>query len=76
MADDERRARAEARRARLVVRKSRLQELEDDLSPLRGVEALSLVYRLTREAWALSGRQEPGYSRRETPCRFVSRQST
>ncbi len=69
----DRRARAEARRARVILRKSRLQATEEDLTPVRGVEAVSLVHRLTREAWSLSGMPEPSYTRAETPWRFVPR---
>lgn len=71
MAEAGRRARAEVRRSRMVLRKSRLQPVEQDLSPLRGAEAVSLVYRLTRESWSLAGREEPAYTRGETPWRFV-----
>jgi hypothetical protein len=71
MPDSDRRARAVARQARVVLRKSRLQATEEDLSPVWGAEAVSLVYRLSREAWSLSGMEEPSYSRPETPCRFV-----
>ena len=34
----------------MIVRKSRLQRLEDDLSPLRGLEALALVDTKLEEA--------------------------
>jgi hypothetical protein len=73
MSDSDRRARAEARRSRTILRKSRLQATEEDLSPVRGAEAVSLVYRLTREAWSLAGMEEPSYTRQETPWRFVPR---
>ena len=71
--DAERRRRADARRGRITLRKSHLQTLEADLSPVRGAEALSLVTRLTRESWAMAGLPEPTYSRAQTPCRFVPR---
>jgi hypothetical protein len=71
MADADRRARAEARRTRVTLRKSQLRSREDDLCPIHGPEAVSLVYRLTRESWSLSGLPEPDYSRRDTPWRFV-----
>jgi hypothetical protein len=57
----------------VTLRKSRLQVTEEDISPVRGVEAVSLVSRLTREAWSLSGIEAPSYARRETPWRFVPR---
>ena len=56
-----------------MLRKSRLGPTEEDLSPVRGAEAVSLVYRLSREAWSLAGLEEPTYTRRETPWRFVPR---
>jgi hypothetical protein len=75
MAQADRQARAEARRGRVVLRKSSLQAVEEDLSPVRGAEAISLGYRLTREAWSLSGQEEPVYTRRETSWRFVPRKA-
>lgn len=71
MSDTERRLRAERRRERAVLHRLRLGETEPDLSPIRGVEAISLVTQLTRESWSLSGRPWPEYSRAETPYRFV-----
>jgi hypothetical protein len=59
-----------------MLRKSRLGPTEEDLSPLRGAEAVSLVYRLSLEAWSLAGLEEPTYTRRETPWRFVPRPPT
>jgi hypothetical protein len=59
----------------VTLRTSRLHAAEEDLSPVRGAEAVSLVHRLTREAWSLSGMEEPSYTRRETPWRFVPRVS-
>jgi hypothetical protein len=69
--DDERRMRAEARRTRVILRKTVLQSREEDLSPVHGAEALSLVHRLTLESWALAGQEVPRYSRASTPYRFV-----
>lgn len=71
MSSSERRARAEARRARVVLRKSRLQATEADLSPVLGAEAVALACLLTHEAWSLAGLEEPSYTRPETPYRFV-----
>jgi hypothetical protein len=59
-----------------MLRKSRLGPTEEDLSPVRGAEAVSLVYRLSREAWSRAGLEEPTYTRRETPWRFVPRPPT
>jgi hypothetical protein len=69
--DDERRARAAARRLRAVLRKSTLQAREHDFDPIHGPSALSLVTRLTDESWSLSGLPWPSYSRQETPYRFI-----
>jgi hypothetical protein len=74
--DDARRARADARRRRATLRKATLQSVEEDLSPLRGAEALSLVDRLTVECWSLAGRPLPTYRREEIPVRFVPRRLT
>lgn len=71
MSDAARRERAEARRARAVLRKSRLGPFEADLSPVSGAEALSLVHRFTVESWALSRREQPTYTRDQIPWRFV-----
>lgn len=71
MSDDDRRARAEARRLSAVLRKGTLQAREHDFDPVSGPAALSLVTRLTDESWSLSGLPWPSYSRREVPLRFV-----
>lgn len=71
MSELAREARAAARRARMTLTKSALGPDEADLDPIRGAEAMSLVHRLTRESWALSGLPEPNYSRDQIPCRFV-----
>lgn len=71
MADLDRRARAEARGTRALLRRTSLQSTEADLSPLRGPEAVSLVHRLTLESWSLAGRSQPDYLRQAIPCRFV-----
>jgi hypothetical protein len=74
--DDERRHRAMVRQSRMILRKTVLQAQEEDLSPVYGAEALSLVHRLTQESWALSGRVLPGYTREQTPYRFVLGRTT
>lgn len=71
MSEAGRRARAQGRQARAILRKTRLQAEEADLSPIRGAEAISLLSRLTREGWELAGLDEPTYTRDEIPCRFV-----
>ena len=70
MEDDGRRARAESRRGKIVLRKTSLSD-DVDQEPVLGEEALSLVTRLTRESWSLAGLEEPAYSRRQIPCRTV-----
>ena len=71
MSDDERKARAEARRLRAVLRKGTLGEREHDFDPVFGAAAIALVTRLSEESWALAGLPWPSYTRREIPCRFV-----
>lgn len=63
-------ARAAARRATMVVRKTRLGE-ELDFTPVAGPEALSLVTRLTLECWAMRGEPCPPLDRRTLRVRFV-----
>lgn len=71
--DADRKARAEARRVRATIVRTRLGPEEANLD-VRGADALSLVTRLTRAAWALRGTALPLYSRAEIPCRFVPRE--
>jgi len=73
--DEERRARAAARSGRLILHKTSLQSRETDLSPIRGIEALSLATRLSFTSWRLAGKPMPAYSRHATPIRFVPRGS-
>jgi hypothetical protein len=56
-----------------VLHRTQLEPRERDLHPVRGAEALSLVTILTREAWTLSGRPWPTYTRAEIPIEFVRR---
>lgn len=65
-----RRARAETRRRLVVLRRTNLREAED-LSPVSGPEAVSLVHRLTLESWSLSRAEQPAYDRQNIPCSFV-----
>jgi hypothetical protein len=73
MAEADRRARALARATRAVLHRTRLQDREHDLDPIRGPEAVSLVDRLTRESWSAAGLPYPTYERSEIPVRFVPR---
>ena len=71
MSDADRSSRAQARRGRATLRKSLLQRLEDDLTPINGAEGVALVRRLTAEAWSLAGLEVPSYTRDRIPWRFV-----
>jgi hypothetical protein len=75
MGDSERRRRAELRRGRATLYKSRLTSSHEDPTPIFGAEAVALVQRLTAESWSLSGQAIPAYSRAQTPWRFVPRRS-
>ncbi len=66
----DRQTRAEERRQRAVLRKTSLGA-EDDLAPVRGEEAISLVHQLTLTSWSFTGRPLPQYRRADIPCRFV-----
>lgn len=70
---DDRRARAEARRRRALIRKGTLGAPEADFDPVTGPAAISLLTRLSDESWSLTGQPWPSYSRQEIPCRFVPR---
>ena len=70
VSDVGRRQRAEVRRARATLHKTRLSE-ERDPTPVFGSEAVSLVLHLTRESYALAGLDEPNYTRDHIPYRFV-----
>lgn len=70
----ERAARAEARRS-WPIRKYRLgEEPDEDLSSTTTArERLQMMWPLTVETWALSGRPIPDYPRHQTPVRVVRR---
>ena len=70
-ARDERRRRAEERRQRAVLHRTTLRAHEEDLDPVTGAAAISLLSQLTRESWRTAGLDVPSYSRQETPYRFV-----
>lgn len=69
--DRAREQRAAERRTRARLHRSRLQEVEADLDPVAGPEAVSLVAELTRRSWSLGGKELPRYERSSIPCRFV-----
>jgi hypothetical protein len=71
MEDAKRRGRAAARMGRAILHRTHLGDIEPDLTPLAGAEAISLLMALSRESWSLTGRELPTYARREIPCRAV-----
>ena len=68
---DPRLERARERRKIAVLAKGRIRTGEQDLHPVRGEEAISLLTRLTEEIWSISGLPRPTYSRTQIPCRFL-----
>jgi hypothetical protein len=60
----------------MTLRKGRVGEPEVDLSPVFGVEAISLVYRLTRTSYSLADHPPTTYPRERIPCRFVRRRAS
>lgn len=71
MEDLDRKRRAAQRRQTASLHRASLGALEPDASPLFGLAAISLVQQLTRECWALAGKETPAYTRTDTPVRFV-----
>jgi hypothetical protein len=76
MEDLDRKLRAARRRQTASLNRVSLGGTEQDLSPLFGLSAISLVQQLTRQCWALAGKETPAYSRTETPVRFVPARRT
>lgn len=75
MSEADRARRAELRRQTAVLRRTRLTAREEDLDPVDGSAALSLVTVLTRESWSATGEPLPQYAREEIPVRFVPRRA-
>ncbi|AKU95975.1 hypothetical protein AKJ09_02639 [Labilithrix luteola] len=73
MSAEDRAARAAARRHLATVRKTRLHRVEDDLDPIDGEGAITLLTALSRESWSATGAPLPTYARHEIPVRFVPR---
>jgi hypothetical protein len=71
-ADDARRARAAARR-QWPIRGYRLgEEPGEDLSATTtAAERMAMVWRLSLDAWAMTGRPLPNYRREDTPGRVI-----
>lgn len=55
----------------MLIRKTSLDAIGEDVSPVSGADAVALVHRLTQESWALAGRAFPTYRRADIPVRFV-----
>ncbi len=68
---DERRRRAEERRAKMTVRRTSLEAGEEDLNPVFGEDAISLLTQLSRESFQMTGAAMPSYGRDAIPCVFV-----
>jgi len=69
--DQDLEARAAAR-GNWPVRVYRLgEEPEDDLSETTPEQRLAMIWELSVDAWTLSGRPFPEYSRAETPVRVI-----
>ncbi len=68
--------RAQARRARMTLRKARLGDPDVDLNPVFGEAAVGLVHRLTLMSYSLAGKPLPVLPRPELPYRFVRRERT
>jgi hypothetical protein len=67
-----RRARAEARRNRPVRRFEVGLEPNDDLSgTTTAAERMGMVWRLSLDAWAMTGKQLPDYPREQIPGRVI-----
>jgi hypothetical protein len=71
MSDADRSARARTRQGRALLRKTRLQSSEADLTPINGADAVALVRQLTAESWSLAGLETLSYTRDRIPWRFV-----
>jgi hypothetical protein len=71
--DAERRSRAAERRGRVSVRVTTTDDETDIVPPIKGLEAMSLAARITRDAWNLAGHPWPDYDRRNIPVRVIGR---
>jgi hypothetical protein len=70
---DAREKRARARGSWPVVRADLSSQPEADLSSLSMSERLALVWQLTLDAWAMTGREIPAYERSQMPGTVVRR---
>jgi hypothetical protein len=70
--DAERAARAAARRSWPVRRCALGEEPTEDLSATTtAAERIAMVWQLTLDAWAMSGRPIPDYPREQAPVRVI-----
>jgi hypothetical protein len=76
MSDLGRKLRAARRRKTAILNRASLKVTEQDLTPISGVAAISLVRQLAQECWALGGQQAPEYSRDEIPIKFLPNRPT
>ena len=70
MSDDERQARAEARRARVVIRRTVLGRDDEGLEGMPG-ERVALAFALTRASWAMTGKPWPAAGTGRAIVRFL-----
>lgn len=72
MGPDDEAAAASRRRERAKWRVRIVSLADDDAEPMEGTveERLRATEELTRQAWALSGRPMPSYTRATMPCRI------
>lgn len=73
MKDAEREARRRQRAGWQIRRVSLEDERAPDVSALSPNERVAMVWRLTLDAWAISNRPMPTYSREEAPGRVLRR---
>ncbi len=71
MSANERMARAEARRRSSVLHRTTLRSIEEELDPIEGPSAISLLTTLSAESWSATGAPFPDYPRDAIPVRFV-----
>lgn len=74
VSDIDRKLRAERRRHRTQIRYVRTSDVDVESSGIRGIEAISLAWQLSKDAWAISGQPFPEYDREKTPVRVIKRQ--
>ena len=70
-ADEARRQRAAARSSVSIRRVSLADESSPDVSHLDRSERIALVWQVTLDAWASSGRSIPDYARADAPGKMI-----